>query len=67
MTLRYLAETFSRDYDFRVVDENEKGLGCFERNEIVKLNYKIADYEVLKFEHSKIYFNTIYVTVKRGQ
>lgn len=66
MTLKYLAETFSKEYDFRIFDENGKNLGRYERNEIVKLDYKVAEFEVLKFKPSTIQLTTYEVVVKRG-
>lgn len=63
MTLKQLAEQYSKDYEFRVVDKNDKGLGKFERNELVKLDYKVAELEVVEHKTSQLYFDVIYVMV----
>lgn len=66
MTLRELAEKYNRDYEFKVQDENEKHLGKFERNEIVKLDYAVANCEVIEFAESVIFYNTLNITIKRS-
>jgi hypothetical protein len=67
MTLRELAERFTRDYEFKVQDENEKHLGKMERNELVLLDYAVAKLEVTDYKLSEIYYNTVNVTVFRGE
>jgi len=49
MKLRELAEKFTRDYDFMIYKEDGSYNAKYERNEIVKLDYKVAEFEVISW------------------
>jgi hypothetical protein len=49
MTLRELAERYTKEYQFRVFDEDGKCYATLDRNEIVKLEYPIGEKEVLQY------------------
>lgn len=64
MTLRYLAETFGKEYNFRLSLVSGKGFGKYERNELVLLNYEVAECEVVSYKHSETEPNLVYVVIK---
>ena len=64
MTLRELAEKFSRDYDFKLYKEDGIDFGKYERNEIVKLDYAVGKLEVLAWAANVELNQTINVKVK---
>jgi hypothetical protein len=76
MTLRELAKGYTRDYDFRLKDEKGAELGKYERNEIVGLNYLVAECDVINFVEaerttieyagSMVVNNLVYVTIERN-
>jgi hypothetical protein len=64
MTFRELAEKFTRDYEFIVYKEDGSCNAKYERNEIVKLDYKVAELEVIAWAANAELNQTINVRLK---
>lgn len=71
MTLRDFIvndEYFGRDWDFRLYAEGkEESIGKYEYNELVKLNYPVANREVVRYELSPNNYPLCYVWLKEAK
>lgn len=61
MTLKELAERYTKEYQFRVFDEDGKCYATLDRNEIVKLEYPIGEKEVLQYSPQTITLITVLI------
>jgi hypothetical protein len=66
MTLRELAEKFTKDYEFIIFWADGTKDGKYERNEIVKFDYYISKLDVINWAANCELPQTINVKIKLG-